>query len=89
MKVTHLCYIYCILNHYIMNKLDKFYISGEQKRIIDTYFNGVEKSTKEFNEVVYQKWLQERKEKRNRVIGIASLILTIVGIILAVIFTLL
>ena len=46
-----------------MNKLDKFYISGERKRIIDTYFNGVEKSTKEFNEVVYQKWLQERKEK--------------------------
>lgn len=72
-----------------MNKLDKFYISGERKRIIDTYFYGVEKSTKEFNEVVYQKWLQERKEKRNRVIGIVSLILAIVGIILTVIFTLL
>ena len=68
-----------------MSNLNKFYLGGERKRIIDTYFSGIEHSTKEFNDTVYQKWLQERKEKRNRVIGIVSLILTIVGIILVVI----
>ena len=69
-----------------MNKLDKFYLGGERKRIIDTYFNGVEQSTKEFNDVVYQKWLQERKEKRNRVIGVMSLVVGIIGLVL--VFTL-
>ena len=69
-----------------MNKLDKFYLGGERKRIIDTYFNGVEQSTKEFNDLVYQKWLQERKEKRNRVIGVMSLVVGIIGLVL--VFTL-
>ena len=69
-----------------MNKLDKFYLGGERKRIIDTYFNGVEQSTKEFNDVVYQKWLQERKEKRNRVVGVMSLVVGIIGLVL--VFTL-
>lgn len=36
-----------------MNKIDKYYIGGGRKRVIDTYFNGVEQSTIDFNNTVY------------------------------------
>lgn len=69
-----------------MNKIDRYYIGGGRKRIIDTYFNGIEQSTIEFNNSVYEIWKAEenykRKTKISWVITIISLIIGILGFVL-------
>ena len=69
-----------------MNKLDKYYIGGGRKRVIDTYFNGIEKSTIDFNNTVYAIWLKEESYKRtvkiSLVLASVSLVFGILGFIL-------
>ena len=70
----------------IMNKIDKYYIGGGRKRIIDTYFNGVEQSTIDFNNTVYDIWLKEESYKRTVKISLVlagvSLVFGILGFVL-------
>ena len=69
-----------------MNKIDKYYIGGGRKRIIDTYFNGVEQSTIDFNNTVYDIWLKEESYKRtvklSLVLAGISLVFGILGFVL-------
>lgn len=69
-----------------MNKIDKYYIGGGRKRVIDTYFNGIEQSTIEFNNTVYAIWLKEESYKRTVKICLAlagvSLVFSILGFVL-------
>ena len=69
-----------------MNKIDKYYIGGGRKRIIDTYFNGVERSTIDFNNAVYAIWQKEESYKRTVKISLilagVSLVFGILGFIL-------
>ena len=69
-----------------MNKIDKYYIGGGRKRIIDTYFNGVEQSTIDFNNAVYAIWQKEESYKRTVKISLVlvgvSLVFGILGFVL-------
>ena len=69
-----------------MNKIDKYYIGGERKRVIDTYFNGVEQSTIDFNNTVYTIQLKEESYKKTvkiclLLVGV-SLVFGILGFVL-------
>lgn len=65
-----------------MNKIDKYYIGGGRKRVIDTYFNGVEKSTIDFNNTVYAIWLKEENyKKETRISWIITTISLIIGVL--------
>ncbi len=69
-----------------MNKIDKYYIGGGRKRVIDTYFNGIEKSTIDFNNAVYAIWQKEESYKRTVKISLVlagvSLVFGILGFVL-------
>ena len=69
-----------------MNKIDKYYIGGGRKRVIDTYFNGIEQSTIDFNNAVYAIWLKEESYKRTVKLSLVlvgvSLVFGILGFVL-------
>lgn len=69
-----------------MNKIDKYYIGGGRKRVIDTYFNGIEQSTIDFNNAVYAIWQKEESYKRTVKISLVlagvSLVFGILGFVL-------